>query len=314
MRVLFFGTPDFAVPCLRVLCEHADLKPIAVVTQPDRPAGRGEKLTQSPVKRFALEAGLEVLQPVSLRRNEEFMARASALGPFDVGVVVAFGQILPTAVLQLPRRGCINVHASLLPRWRGAAPMQRAILAGDAETGVSLMQMEAGLDTGPVYCHRPVVLGEQKDLGALHDELAAAGAALLCEMLPAIVAGERTAVAQDESLVTYAKKIENEEARIDWARPAVEIARQLRAFSPVPGAYTFIGEKRLKVWRGSAKSEVEAFHAAVPGEVVLADQRIEVRCGQGAVALEEVQLEGRRRMAAAEFLRGGALTPGMRLR
>jgi len=315
VRTIFFGTPDFAVPTLRALCADERLRPAVVVTQPDRPAGRGGRVSASPIKQTAGEFGLKVLQPQSLRKElQRFLPLLEAEGPFDVGVVVAFGQILPQQLLDLPRAGFVNVHASLLPRWRGAAPIQRAILAGDRRTGISLMRMEAGLDSGPVYCTRELPIDESDDHGSLHDKLAEVGAALLRDRLSAIVEGGIKPAAQDESRVTYARKVENDEARIDWTRGSEEIARQVRAFSPQPGAFTLLGEKRLKILKACAKAVTSGAGQAAAGEVVQCGAHaVEVRCGSGLLSLELVQLAGRRSMTIDEFVRGAALDAGMRL-
>lgn len=279
----------------------------AVITQPDRPAGRGERLQMSPVKVAALKHGLKVLQPERIRKQQKaFLAELSALDKFDIGVVTAFGQLLPQAVLELPRRGCINIHASLLPRWRGAAPIQRALMAGDSETGVCLMHMEAGLDSGPVYSRVSLPIETTDDFGSLHDKLASAGAALLRRDLAAILRGDIGPQPQPEAGVAYAHKIENHEAQIDWNQPARIIALQIRALSPYPGAFTFLRGKRLKILRAGAEDEIRA--AGIPGQIALIDKhRLEILCGDGLLAIHEAQLEGRSRQPVAEFMRGAGL-------
>jgi methionyl-tRNA formyltransferase len=245
MRIAFAGTPGFALPPLRALASRHTI--VGVLTQPDRPAGRGRALTASPVKLEAAAHGWPLAQPASLKSEEE-RAALRAWQP-DVLVVVAYGLILPQAALDIPRHGCINVHASLLPRWRGAAPIQRAILAGDADSGVSIMRMEAGLDTGPVYAVRRVPIGERMTGGELHDALADEGAGALLEVLDAIEAGTAQAVPQPTAGVTYAAKIDKAEARIDWARSAIEIDRQVRAFNPWPIAETRFAGEQLRILR-----------------------------------------------------------------
>lgn len=295
-KLLFAGTPDFALASLAALVDH-DFAPVAVLTQPDRPAGRGKKLAASPVKRYALEQGLPVLQPATLR-DPGVADDLSALQP-DLMIVAAYGLLLPQTVLDLPRRGCLNVHASLLPRWRGAAPIQQAILAGDEETGVCLMQMEAGLDTGPVFASRAVAIGANETAGELHDRLALLGGALLVDQLPAILAGECTAVPQDDARATYAGKIRTADARLDWSADAAALQRRVRAYNPVPGAWFEAGGERVKCWSAETLAGTDA---AAAGTVLGAGrQGIDVACGQGALRLTELQRPGRRRIRAAEF-------------
>ncbi|MCC5858753.1 MAG: methionyl-tRNA formyltransferase [Ectothiorhodospiraceae bacterium] len=307
-RLVFAGTPEFAVPALQVLLDRGRA-PVAVYTQPDRPAGRGRRLRPSPVKQLALAHGLPVRQPQSLREAGE-QAALAALRP-DLMIVVAYGLLLPPAVLDIPRRGCVNVHASLLPRWRGAAPIQRAVLAGDRETGVCLMQMEAGLDTGPVLA-RAVTPIHPEDTGAtLHDRLAAMGAGLLAENLDALINGELVAEPQDGAEATYATKLDKAEARIDWSLPAAELQRRVAAFNPWPVAETRWHDQVLRIWRAEA---VGGTDDAAAGTVLAAgDQGIDVATGHGVLRLLELQPPGKRPMGAAEFLRGRRLTPGERL-
>ncbi len=291
MRLIFMGTPDFSVPALEALA-GAGHEVAAVYTQPPRPAGRGKKPRPSPVERRAREMGLEVRSPVSLR-DAEAQAAFAAVGA-DVAVVVAYGLILPVPVLEAPRRGCLNIHASLLPRWRGAAPIQRAIMAGDAETGVCIMQMEAGLDTGPVLACERCAIGAGDTAGELHDRLAAMGAGLVVrtlERLDALVPAP-----QPEAGVTYAAKIDKAEARIDWARPAAEVDRLIRGLSPFPGAWSEIGGERVKLLRSRVAEGVGA-----PGEIL---PGLRVACGEGAVEILEAQRQGKRAMPAAELVRG----------
>jgi methionyl-tRNA formyltransferase len=293
-RIVFAGTPDFALAALRALVESGRT-PVAVLTQPDRPAGRGKKLTASPVKQYAEQHSIPVQQPVTLR-DEQSAAALAALEP-DVLVVAAYGLILPQAVLDIPRHGCLNVHASILPRWRGAAPIQAAILAGDAKTGISLMAMTAGLDCGPVFHIEELDIGPDETAGELHDRLAALGGEALVARLDAILAGDVGAIPQDDARATYAPKIDKQDARIDWSLPADEVARRVRAYNPFPGAFCFDGDTRIKVWRAAAVDG-----QAPPGTVLQCDREaVVVACGEGALRLEEMQLPGKRRVVAPEF-------------
>jgi methionyl-tRNA formyltransferase len=301
VRILFAGTPPFAAAALDALAD-AGHDIALVLTQPDRPAGRGMKLAPSAVKQAAQARGLPVYQPVSLRSAE---AQAELrVADADVMVVAAYGLILPQAVLDLPRLGCLNIHASLLPRWRGAAPIQRAILAGDLETGITIMQMDAGLDTGAMLLKIPVPIRETDTAASLHDTLAAAGARAIVAALanyPALVP-----VAQDDREATYAAKLSKEEARLDWHQPAEALARARRADNPAPGAWALLDGAPLKIW--SAK--VVAGSGA-PGEVLHAETAsLVVACGSGALALEEIQPAGSKRMSAAAYLAGRPLPPG----
>jgi methionyl-tRNA formyltransferase len=294
-RIIFAGTPEFAAASLSALVD-AGQRPCAVLTQPDRPSGRGKKLSVSPVKALALEHDIEVLQPETLRDDNAVTVLAS-LEP-DILIVAAYGLILPQAVLDIPRAGCLNVHASLLPRWRGAAPIQAAILAGDATTGVCLMSMEAGLDTGPVYACEELVIGENETAGELHDRIALAGGRLLVERLPEIIRGTHALTAQVDAHATYAPKIKTADAQLDWQRPAAELACVVRAYNPVPGAWFLIGDERVKCWQAQAVAEVDA----APGTVVAADKNgIDVACAPGVLRLESLQRPGKRPVSAAEF-------------
>lgn len=301
MRLVFAGTPDFALASLRALVESGRA-PVAVLTQPDRPAGRGRKLTASPVKQYAQQQGIAVLQPPTLRDAQAADA-LRALEP-DLLVVAAYGLILPQDVLDIPTHGCLNVHASVLPRWRGAAPIQAAILAGDDTTGVSLMAMTAGLDCGPVYHVEEVAIGTDETAGQLHDRLAELGGRALVDKLDAIVSGELPAVPQDDDRATYAPKIDKRDAAINWSLPADEVLRRVRAYNPFPGAFFVVADdrrqgasRRVKVWRASAQNA-----AGEAGAVLQCDRDgVVVACGTGAVRLLEVQLPGRRRISAAEF-------------
>ncbi len=295
LNVIFAGTPEFSRVSLEALVASGR-SPVAVLTQPDRPAGRGKQLNASPVKQFAEACGLPVLQPRTLR-DADIVAQLRDYRP-DVIVVVAYGLILPQNVLDIPRAGCLNVHASMLPRWRGAAPIQAAILAGDDVTGVSLMQMTAGLDCGPVFAAEPVSIGAVETAGELHDRLAGAGADLLTRQLDRIVAGQVAAEPQDETRATYAAKIRNADARLDWGITAAELERAVRAFNPVPGAWFMLGDERVKCWRACVGGNVDA----PPGTIVSAgDAGIVIACGRGGLSLQSLQRPGRRPVTAAEF-------------
>ena len=304
LRIVFMGTPDFALPALAALAE-AGHGILAVYCQPPRPAGRGHKPRPAPVERFAAARGWPVRHPKSLRDKDE-QAAFAALGA-DLGVVAAYGLILPPAVLQAPRHGCLNIHASLLPRWRGAAPIQRALLAGDDATGITIMQMDEGLDTGDILLQRETPIGPDETGQSLHDRLADLGAALIVEAAAAIADGRPPAPRpQDPGPACYAAKVEKHEGRLDWRRPAVELERQVRAFFPFPGAWCEVGGERIKVRRAEI-----ALGEGSPGQVL--DDRLTVACGSGALRLLEVQRGGKAAMAAEAFLRGFALAKGSEL-
>lgn len=308
MRVGFAGTPVFALTALAAIHDAGFTIPL-VLTRPDKPKGRGLKLEPSPVKAEALRRGLPVLQPATLKTEE---ARAALVAvPLDVLVVAAYGLILPAPVLAWPAHGCLNIHASKLPRWRGAAPIQRAVLAGDSATGVAIMQMDAGLDTGPVVAQADVAIGPRETAGSLHDRLADAGAALVVDVLRTLAREARLqARAQDDAGAVYAHRIERDDARIDWSADADAVDRQVRAFDPVPGAFTLLAGQPLKIWR-AAPAEGPA---APPGTVVDASPRgIVVACGRGHLAIGELQPAGGRRMAAAAFVAGRGIATGTRL-
>jgi methionyl-tRNA formyltransferase len=300
MRLAFMGTPDFAVSTLDALIA-AGHKIAAVYCQPPRPAGRGKALRPSPVQRAAEAAGLELRMPASLR-DEAAQGDFSALR-LDAAVVAAYGLILPRPILDAPRLGCFNVHASLLPRWRGAAPIQRAILAGDEKTGITIMQMEAGLDTGPILALRETEV-DSKNAGALAAELAGIGAALIRDVLERLP--EIAPVPQPESGITYAAKIDKAEARLDFSRSAIEVARQIRAFAPLPGAWFDFAGERIKILEAGISAQ-----SGPPGIVL--DDCLAIACGTGAIAPTLVQRAGRAPMAVAELLRGFPIPPATRL-
>lgn len=304
LRILFMGTPDFAVPTLSEIVS-AGHDVIAVLTQPPRPAGRGMELKCSPVQRFADEAGIPVLTPKGLR-NPRIQDKIRALGA-DAGVVAAYGLILPRAVLEAPRSGCFNLHASLLPRWRGAAPVQRAIMAGDRETGVTIMRMDEGLDTGPVCMEERIAIGYDITAGELHDQLALLGGTLMVKALSTLSEGRLKCRPQPAQGVTYAEKISVDEVRIDWSRPSHEVHNLIRAVSPHPGAWfeALLGgrEERIKVLRS-----VEVPGRGEPGRLL--DGLLTVACGTNAVRLTLVQRAGRKVQGGAEFLRGFPLAKG----
>jgi len=306
MRLIFAGTPEFAARALEALIA-AGHQIALVLSQPDRPAGRGMKLKMSPVKAIALAHGLPVAQPENLKTDA---ARQSILDArSDLMIVAAYGLILPQAVLDMPRLGCVNIHASLLPRWRGAAPIQRAIEAGDDETGITLMQMDKGLDTGAMLRRTALPIQPDDTTGSLHDRLAALGASEIVWLLPELESGRLGAMAQDDTLASYAAKIGKEEARLDWTRPALELDRKIRAFNPFPGAFALLDASPLKIWQASPASG-----SGQPGEILaLTHAAMHVACGEGVLAVREVQQAGGKRLSASAFLAGHALTVGDRL-
>jgi len=310
VRVAFFGTPEFAASALRALLNSDEYEVCVVVTQPDRPAGRGGGLRQSHAKILALQAKIPVLQPLSVRKEgPAFIEAFDKHGPFDIGVVVAFGQILPVSVLDLPAAGSVNIHASLLPRWRGAAPIQRAIMEGDTQTGICLMKMESGLDTGPVYILEKLPITQHDTFGTLHDSLAKLGSHLLVQKLGAISRREINCVTQSLEGVTIARKIENTECKIEWTMGHSTLSYLIRGLSPAPGAFTFLHGKRLKIFNCSV-SELEHASAA-PGTVVaIHENSFIVACGNSALEITEVQIEGKNRLSASEFIRSGILSSG----
>lgn len=307
MRIAFLGTPDFAVAALAALVE-AGHEVACVYSQPPAPRGRGQTLKPSPVHAYAQDRGIPVRTPVSMRDPAEIEAFAAL--NLDAGVVVAFGQILPAGVLDAPRLGCFNLHASLLPRWRGAAPIQRAIMAGDAVTGVEVMQMTEGLDEGPVLASQAVRIDVLETAGTLHDRLAEVGATLLAETMAAVERGQARATPQPEEGTTYAKKIRAKEARIRWEKPAAEVDRKIRGLSPFPGAWFELPTEKGPVRVKALLSRLDD-GAGAPGQVL--DDALLVACGAGAVRLLRVQREGKGPQEAEVFLRGFPVTPGTEL-
>ncbi len=308
MNIIFAGTPEFAARCLASLLAHPRQRIICVLTQPDRPAGRGLARTASPVKQLALEHAIPIEQPVSLKDNlvQEQLRRYLP----DVIVAAAYGLILPQTVLGIPRFGALNIHASLLPRWRGAAPIQRALLAGDPETGISIMQMDAGLDTGPLLLKEAIAISGDDTAGTLHGRLAELGGRLIAHAIDLLEAGGLKATPQPEQGVTYAAKLDNRESRLDWREPAIVVNRRVRAFNPQPGASTSLRGSDLKIWRCAVTTGDGA-----PGEVLgVSAKGILIACGEGAVLATEIQRAGGGRLAANEFLRGFPLSVGERFK
>jgi methionyl-tRNA formyltransferase len=303
MKILFAGTPEFAVPALAALIA-AGHQVTLVLTQPDRHSGRGMKLNASPVKKLALQQGIAVFQPETLK-NAVVQARIAS-EKVDIMIVAAYGLIIPDSILSMPRYGCINIHASLLPRWRGAAPIQRALLAGDTKTGVTIMGMVSQLDAGAMIAHAPLPITESDTAQILHDGLASLGAALIVQAVADLVhAGKLQATPQDESLVTYAHKLDKSEATIDWKQSAVELSRQVRAFNPFPVAQTTLHGKVCRIWMARALAG-----RAEPGYIVNLSEGITVGCGDGLLKVEELQMPGGKRLSASDFLAGHSLQIG----
>lgn len=301
-RIVFAGTPEFAASHLAALL-RAGILPVAVYTQPDRPAGRGQQLQMSPVKQLAMQHSIPVEQPIHFK-SDDAKETLRAYQP-DLLIVVAYGLLLPQAVLDIPRLGCVNVHGSILPRWRGAAPIQRALLAGDRETGVDLMRMEAGLDTGPVLASARTPINADDTGGSLHDRLAALGADMLVGNLAKLLRGELVATPQDNSLATYAKKLEKAEAQIDWTQSTAQIDRQIRAFNPWPVAQTTLGNETLRIWFSHT---VDHTSTAAPGTII--DQQADallVATGGGVLAITELQWPGGKRLPIKEILKARAV-------
>ena len=307
MRVLFIGTGEIGVPVLRWLAESREHQLVGIVTQPDKPVGREQRIEAPPIKAAIGANNLPVLQP---KRIKNAVEEIRALNP-DLIVVMAYGQILPRDVLEIPRIACLNLHASLLPRHRGAAPIQAAIAAGDRETGISVMYMDEGLDTGDVLLQKPIEIGSNETGGSLHDRLAQIAPAALSDALPQLASGSAPRIPQDSSIATYAPKLEREDGRIDWNESAVAIERKIRAFNPWPGAFTLITDRsgkgrKLKVFSASVVPLNER-----PGKLYLVNDDVEITTGKDGLRLGEVQLEGKRRMSAKEFIRGHAFQVDM---
>jgi methionyl-tRNA formyltransferase len=304
MRIIFMGTPEFACPTLSKMIERGE-QVVAVVTQPDRPKGRGQQTLPPPVKVLAEQHGIPVLQPVKVRQPD-VIEQIRSYNP-DVIVVVAFGQILPKALLEIPKHGCINVHASLLPRYRGAAPLNWCIINGETETGITTMMMDVGLDTGDMLLKAATPIDPDEDTRSLHDRLSQIGADLLAETLDHLAAGKLVPEKQDDSLTCYAPMLKKEDGLIDWAKDACTIKNLVRGMTPWPGAYSYLDDKLLKVYRVQY-----AAGTGTPGEVIKAGRDgIEVACGTGSIVLHELQLEGKKRLNAGEFLAGCKLEPGI---
>ena len=311
MKVIFAGTPEFAATALAAL-KDAGFEISLVLTQPDRPAGRGMQLQPSPVKHYALAQGMPVAQPVSLRLNGKYPEEAAAAHALlentehQVMVVAAYGLILPASVLQIPPLGCLNIHASLLPRWRGAAPIHRAIEAGDHETGITIMKMDEGLDTGPMLMKQSVPIADHDTTGTLHDRLAALGGRMIVEALKGLSGGKLPATPQPDEGVTYAAKISKDEAALDFRLPAEQLLRRIRAFNPFPGALAQVNDTSIKIWRACLQDS-----SGRPGEILAADaQSLVVACGQGSLKLLELQKPGGKRLETAQFLQGFPLKAG----
>lgn len=309
MKIVYMGTPDFAVAPLHAMVE-ADYEVVGVVTQPDKPKGRGKTLLPTPVKEEALKHGIPVYQPVRVR-EPEFQAVLKEINP-DIIVVAAFGQIIPKSILEMPKYGCINIHASLLPKYRGAAPIQQAVIDGEKESGVTIMKMGEGLDTGDMIAKVAVPITDEETGGSLFDKLAQAGANLLVETLPHIFDGTAVYEKQPkESPTPYAAMITKQMGKLDFSRSACELERLVRGMNPWPSAYTFLHGKTLKVWSSFVEEKKAEF--AMPGTVLFTDKKgIHVACGEGVLVLTEVQLEGKKRMKADAFLRGYEIETGTR--
>lgn len=304
MKIIFAGTPHFAAAALEALLSEK-FNVVAVLTQPDRPSGRGLQLTPSPVKQLALQHQLPVLQPLSLK-NTEIQQQLAAYAA-DVMVVAAYGLILPQAVLSLPQHGCLNIHASLLPRWRGAAPIQRAILAGDLETGITVMQMDVGLDTGDMLLKKICPINANDNAETLHDKLANMGAETIVEALRLLEQKQLIPTPQDSALATYAGKLSKAEGQIDWSRHAAEIALAVRAYNPFPVAASLLNKTPIKIWQASARTDMHGH----PGTILAIDKSgIFVACGTGALRLEVLQRPGAKALPVSQFLQGFPVQPG----
>lgn len=317
VRIVFMGTPDFAVPSLAALLERDDVQVVGVVSQPDRPKGRKRELTPPPVKAFALERGLPVLQPERMRTPEAVEA-VRELAP-ELIVTAAYGQIVPKALLDIPRLGCVNVHGSLLPRYRGGAPIQRSVIDGEKKTGVTLMFMAEGLDTGDMIARVELPITDDDTSGSMFDKLSAAGAELLVQWLPRLIAGDAPREPQDDAQATYAPNLTRDDERLDFAAGSRQLFDRVRGLSPMAGAFTLLGGEVFKVWGIAVPSEADAelkpdWQAAAPGTVLDSGAfGIRVRSGDGSVVLTEVQPAGKKRLSAADYARGARLAPGTTL-
>lgn len=304
MRILFMGTPDFAVPILDTLAKHHEV--LAVVCQPDRPKGRGKSVIFPPVKEKALELGLDVLQPEKIRGNDDFVEEITALGA-DVFVVVAYGQILPPRILKIPLLGCVNIHASLLPKYRGAAPMQRAILNGDKVTGVTIMYMDKGMDTGDMILKKAIPIEDSDRFADVHDKMMILSCECILEALELIAAGSAPREVQDHDAATYAPMLAKEEGLINWSDSGEKIVNQVRALDPWPGTFTYYDNQVLKIWECKCD---EVLNDAIPGTVLEADKHLLVKTGDGALSISVLQGQGSKKMNAADYLRGRSIKLG----
>ena len=297
MRIVFIGTGEIGVPTLQALQKSTEHELVAVVTQPDKPVGREQRIEPPLIKKALAGTTMSILQPPKIK-DRQSIERIRALRP-DVIVVVGYGQILPREVLEIPRVACLNLHASLLPRWRGAAPIQAAIAAGDRETGISVMYMDEGLDTGDILLQRRIDIRTDDTSGSLHDRLAQIAPEALLESLRMLAAGDAPRILQDKSLATYASKLSRDDGRIDWSEPAEMIERKIRAFNPWPGAFMELNGQNLKIFSAAIVD-----HNGKPGEILRSENKLIIAAGKGALSLQEVQLEGKKRMTGGEFLRG----------
>lgn len=306
MKVVYMGTPEFAVPCLKALIDKHEV--MAVISQPDKPKGRGKKLLPTPVKEEALKHNIPVYQPEKIK-DEAFIEQLSKIDA-DIFVVAAYGQILPEAILNMPRYGCINVHGSLLPKYRGAAPMQQAVIDGEEVTGITIMYMEKGLDTGDMLLKCEIPITPEDTYGSLHDKMSEAGAKLLLEALDKIEKGEITPEKQDDSKATYAHRIEKSMGHIDWSKSSKEIINLIRGLNPAPGAYTFYNEEMIKLWKAV---EVNENYSGTPGEIADINPKkgFTVKTGDSAVLICEMQAKGGKKMSSSDYLRGHAMEKGI---
>ncbi len=312
IRIVFMGTPEFALPCLEAIKKSGNSL-VAIVTQPDKPRGRGNKMTPSPVKEWGIKEEIPVYQPTKIRTDKDFIDKIKQLEP-DLVITAAFGQILPQEFLDIPTFGCINVHASLLPKYRGASPIQHALINGEKETGITIFYMDAGMDTGDIIAAREINIKDDENAGELHDRLAILGGELLSEVIKQFEQGRPAGIPQDHEKATYCGKIDKSMGEIDWDKEAGAIKNLIRGLTPWPGAYTYYNGKRLKVWK-AAEREYFTLNQCEPGTVITADERegLIVKCRDIALQLLELQGEGGRRMTAGEYLRGNPILEGVRL-